>query len=130
MFADIETPVERVAYQHNAAQSEDYPNQQGVVRHMGVQTDPHAASPGLGVLQHFGGQTGLHGFTGRVRARVDLARTSDGAATKPVECGLAVPGLLMPTKRAEAVQRLAEGATQAELAVILWRGSGSLSLTA
>jgi hypothetical protein len=27
MFADIDTLVERIAYKHNAAQSEDYPNQ-------------------------------------------------------------------------------------------------------
>jgi len=63
MFTDIETPVERRAYKHNTAQSEDYPNQQGVLRHLGVQKDLQAVSPGLAKLRHLGGQPGLHGIS-------------------------------------------------------------------
>src|SRR6516164_1884423 len=43
--------MQRIAYKHNAAQSEDCPtyrgNQQGALRHLGVQTDLHDFSPGL-----------------------------------------------------------------------------------
>ena len=60
MFADIETPVERRACKHNAAQSEDYPNQEGVLWRLGAHTDLQAVSPGLAKLRHLGGQTGLH----------------------------------------------------------------------
>jgi len=43
--------MERIAYKHNAAQSEDCPtyrgNQQGLLRHLGDQTGLHDISPGL-----------------------------------------------------------------------------------
>jgi hypothetical protein len=63
MFSDIDTPVERIAYKHNAAQSDDCPNQHGVLRHLGGQMGPQSISPRLAMLRHLSGQTGLHGIS-------------------------------------------------------------------
>jgi hypothetical protein len=55
--------MERIAYKHNAAQSEDCPtyrgNQQGVLRHLGVQTDLHDVSPGLARVKTLAAASGL-----------------------------------------------------------------------